>query len=93
MESIRWMVLSGLGAMGAVALASAIWPNVAAVVSGLFVTVLLVMSAVPVALTGRWMRGELVWRRELRAMGPVSAEQAIAPEPVAPTLAELRESA
>jgi hypothetical protein len=90
---IRRLVLAGLGAMGAAGIGSAISPSIAGVVSGLFVTVLVLTTAVPVTLAARWVRGELAWRRELRAMGPVSAEQAIVPEPVAPTLAELRESA
>lgn len=92
-DLLRRIVGTGLGVMGAVTLGAAIWPAVAGLVSGLLLTVLCAGSGVVAALGGRWVRAELAWRRELRAMGPVSAEQAVAPEPVVPTLAELRHSA
>lgn len=84
---------AGLGLMAAATLGAAIWPTVAALVTALLVTVLCACGAVMATLGGRWARAELAWRRELRALGPVSAEQAVAPEPVVPTLAELRHSA
>ena len=88
--SIRPMVLAGLVVMGAVALCSAIWPAVAAIVAVVFMSLVGVAVAVPAALGVRWARGELAWRRELATMAPVDAAGSV---PVVPTLAELRESA
>lgn len=92
-QLMRRIVGTGLGVMGAVTLGTAIWPAVASLVTGLLITALCAGGAVLATLSGRRVRTELAWRRELRAMGPVSAEQAVAPEPVVPTLAELRHSA
>lgn len=89
--SIYRMVLAGLTAMSAVALCSAIWPAVAAVIAGVFVFLLVVVVAVPTGLGIRWVRREVAWRRDLRAM-PAGDLVADAAAPV-PTLAELRESA
>ena len=87
---ISRMTLAGLAVMAAAALCSAIWPAVAAVVVGLFVSLVVVAVAVPAGFGARWARGELAWRRELRTM-PASAEAATyGPGPVVPSLAELR---
>jgi len=90
--AIRRMVLGGLAVMAAVALFSAIWPGVASFVAVLFAVLLVVVISVPAALGVRWVRGELAWRRELPTMPPVglAMQDAVA---LAPTLAELRESA
>ena len=90
--SIYRMVLTGLAAMGAVALCSAIWPAMAAVVTDVFVSLLVAAATVPAALGVRRVRAELAWRRELRTMRAVAAA-ADAAAPVVPTLAELRDSA
>jgi hypothetical protein len=92
-QLMKRIVGAGLGLMGAVTLGAAIWPAVAGLVTGLLITALCAGGAALATLGGRWVRAELAWRRELRAMGPVSAEQAVAPGPVLPTLAELRHSA
>jgi hypothetical protein len=91
MELIRRMALAGLAVMGGVALATAIWPDVAAVVFGLLVAALSVGTTVLAALAMRWVRGELAWRRELRAVPAVDAA-AYGAAPVAPSFAELRQS-
>lgn len=88
---MKRIVGAGLGLMGAVTLGAAIWPSVAGLVTGLLITALCAGGAVLATLGGRWVRTKLAGRRGLRAMGP--AEQAVAPEPVVPTLAELRHSA
>ena len=90
--SIYRMVLTGLAAMGAVALCSAIWPAMAAVVADVFVSLLVAAVTVPAAHGVRRVRAELAWRRELRTMRAVAAA-ADAAAPVVPTLAELRDSA
>ena len=90
--SIYRMVLTGLAAMGAVALCSAIWPAMAAVVADVFVSLLVAAATVPAALGVRRVRAELAWRRELRTMRAVAAA-ADAAAPVVPTLVELRDSA
>jgi hypothetical protein len=90
--SIYRMVLAGLTTMSAVALCSAIWPAVAAVITDLFVFLLVVVVAVPTGLGVRWVQREVAWRRDLRAT-PAVTVPADATAPVAPTLAELRESA
>ena len=89
--SIYRMVLAGLTAMSVVALCSAIWPAVAMVITGVFVFLRVVVVAVPTGLGVRWVRREVAWRRDLRAM-PAGDLIADAAAPV-PTLAELRESA
>ncbi len=90
--SIYRMVLAGLAVMGAVALLSAIWPGVAAVVTDVFVAVVATAAAGPLFLAVRRVRSELAWRREVRTMASV-AEGVQGTEPAVPTLAELRESA
>ena len=90
--AIRRMVLGGLAVMGVVALFAAIWPGVASFVAVLFAVLLVVVISVPTTLGVRWVRGELAWRRELRMMPPVDAAPYGAAAPVAPMLAELRES-
>ncbi|MGH3616308.1 MAG: hypothetical protein ACRDRK_27680 [Pseudonocardia sp.] len=77
--------------MVAVALATAIWPAVGAMVFGVLVAALSTVAAVLAALAVRWVRG-LAWRRELRAMPGVDTAPYGA-APVVPTLAELRQSA
>jgi hypothetical protein len=87
---MKRIVGAGLGAMGVVALASAVWPAVAGLVSGLLVAVLCAGGGTLAVLGGRRVRAELVWRRELRTLPlPSTYGDATA----APTLAELRESA
>lgn len=66
MQLIRRIVGSGLGTMGAVALAAAIWPAVAGVVTGLLVTALCAAAGVLAVLGGRRVRAGLAWRREPR---------------------------
>ena len=88
----RRILLSGLFVMAASALASALWPEVAAAVWFLFVVVLIGAATVSAALVVRWSRGELAWRRELRTMPPVE-NAAYGVAPAAPTLADLRRSA
>lgn len=89
---MRRMVLSGLAVMAVVALCSAIWPAVAAVVAAMLVSLVVVSVAVPVLLGVRWARAELAWRGELATMPAVDAA-AYGASSVAPSLAELRESA
>lgn len=89
---MRPVLLAGLTAMGAVALLSAIWPAVAGVVAGVFVSALAATALVPTVLALRWVRRELTWRRELRTM-PAAAATVSGVASVEPTLAELRESA
>jgi hypothetical protein len=86
------MTLAGLAVMGATALCSAIWPAMAAVVTAVFVSLLVAAVTVPAALGVRRVRAELAWRRELRAMRAVGVV-ADAAAPVVPTLVELRDSA
>jgi hypothetical protein len=91
-RAVRRLVFTGLGVMAAVALAAAIWPAVAGLVTGLLVTVLCAAAGVLAVLGGRRVRAELVWRRELRTMPPLDGstyEDAAA----RPTPAGLRESA
>lgn len=92
MNVIRKLVTGGLALMAVVALATAIWPSLATVIEAVFGVVLAAAVAVPGAFAVRWVRGELAWRRELPTMPPVglAAQDAVA---LAPTLAELRESA
>lgn len=89
---ISRMTLAGLAVMGATALCSAIWPAMAAVVADVFVSLLVAAATVPAAHGVRRVRAELTWRRELRTM-PAVGVVADATTPVAPTLAELRDSA
>ena len=85
-------LLTGLATMGAVAL----WRR-----SGrrcrrradVFVSRAVPAATVPVGAGVRRVRAELAWRRELRTMPPVDAATVRAAAPVAPTLAELRDSA
>jgi len=92
MALIKRMTLAGLAVMAGVAVTTAIWPVVAGMVFALLVTVLCAATAAPTVLGVRWVRGELAWRRELPTMPPVglAMQNAVA---LAPTLAELRESA
>ncbi|MGD9697290.1 MAG: hypothetical protein AB7V42_16710 [Thermoleophilia bacterium] len=90
-RAMRRLLLAGLGVMGAVALAAAIWPAVAGLVTGLLVTVLGAAAGVLAGLGGRRVRMELAWRRELRTMPPPAA--AAYGDTAGPTLAQLRESA
>lgn len=92
MRIMRRLTLVGLATMGAVALASAIWPAVATVVSILLAVVVTAGFSVPTVLGIRWVRGELEWRRELRTMPPV-ATAAYGAAPAAPPLSDLRQSA
>ena len=89
---MKRIVGAGLGMMGAVALATAIWPAVAGLVTGLLVTVLCVGAGTLAVLGGRRVRAELAWRRELRTMPPLDAAT-YGDVAGGPTLAQLRESA
>jgi hypothetical protein len=89
---IRRVTLMGLVVMGAAALCSVIWPVLAAVVANLFVTLLVGTVAVPAGLGVRWVRREVAWRHELRAMPPVPVV-AGAGSAAEPTLTELRKPA
>jgi hypothetical protein len=88
---------SGLGMMGAVALAAAIWPAVASLVTGLLVTLLCVGTGTLVMLGGRRLHLELAGRREWRTMPPLDAatygDVAYGDVAGSPTLAQLQESA
>lgn len=90
---MRRVLLAGLAAMGGVAFATLIWPHVAAVVFGVLVTALSAIAAVPVAAAVRWVRGELVSRRELRTMPALDVPAFPAPAAATPSLHELRMSA
>ena len=90
--SMHRLLLTGLAAMGAIAVCSAIWPTLAAVVADVFVALLVTVVTVPAVLGVRRVRAELAWRRELRTMPAVGAA-ADAAAPDVPTLAELRDSA
>lgn len=92
MPLIKPVMGTGLAGMAVVAVAAAVWPAVAGLVSGLLVAVLGTGAGTLAVLGTRWVRGELAWRRELRAMPPVDAVSYEA-TPVTPSLAELRESA
>lgn len=88
----RRIFVSGLLVMVTSAVASSIWPEVAVVVSAVFVVVLIGATTVSAALVVRWCRGELAWRRELRTMPPVDPA-AYGAAPAAPPLADVRQSA
>jgi Flp pilus assembly protein protease CpaA len=91
-QLMKRTVGAGLGTMGAVALAAAIWPAVAGLVAGLLVTALCAGTGTLAVLGGRRVRAQLAWRRELRSMPPLDVStygDAVAD----PTLAQLRESA
>lgn len=90
--TVRRIVLTGLTTMGVVALLSAIWPDVAAVVAAVFATVLTLAVLTPTVLGVRWLRAELAERRELLGPAPVGIAMYGAAAS-APTFAELRESA
>ena len=92
MRLTRRIVGPGLGMMGAVALATVIWPVVAGLVTGLLVTVLSAAAGVLAMVAGRRVRSELVWRRELRTM-PSLDGLTYGDAAAGPTLAQLRESA
>lgn len=89
---IKRLSLSGLALMGAVAVCSAVWPAVAVVVADVFVSLLVMAAAVPAVLGGWRVRREVARQRELQALSVVHIA-GLAPEPVVPTLAELRDSA
>ena len=91
MQLMKRIVWAGLGTMGAVATAAAIWPAIAGVVAGLLVTVLCASGGLLVVLGGRRVRGELAWRRELRTMPPPDAA-AYGDAAGSPTLVQLQES-
>lgn len=91
---MRRVFLTGLLAMGVVALISAIWPGFAGIVASIFGTALALAVLAPALLGARWLRAEVTARRELLGMAAVEAPWARpAKEPSAPTLAKLRESA
>ncbi len=93
MVLIRRITLAGLAVMGAVALLSAIWPAVAAAVAAVFVALLVLVGVVLAVVGVRRVRGELVWRRELRTMPTATGSGAYESGSGSPTLAELRDSA
>lgn len=93
MQVVRRIVGSGLGSLGGTVLSTRIWSAVTGLVTGLWVTALCTGSGVLAVLGGQWAGVELACRRELRATGRVSVEQAVAPEPVVPVWAELWRSA
>ncbi|MGD9697304.1 MAG: hypothetical protein AB7V42_16780 [Thermoleophilia bacterium] len=68
---MRRIVGAGLGMMAAVALAAALWPMVAGVVTALLVTVLISVlcaaAGVLAVLGGRRVRARRAWRRERHA--------------------------
>jgi hypothetical protein len=72
------------------ALAAAMWPALAGLVTALLVTVLCAAAGTLVVFGGRRLRAELVARRELRTMPPLDTAPYAVP---AATLAQLRESA
>lgn len=89
---MRRIVGAGLVTMGVVALAAAIWPAVAGLVTGLLVAVLCAGIGTLAVLCGRRLRAELAGHRELRSMPPFDASPYGDAEGV-PTLAQLRDSA
>ena len=92
MRLVKRTVGAGLGTMGAVGLVTAIWPAVAALVTGLLVTVLCVSAGALAVLGGRRVRAELAWRRELPTMPSLDTAPYGDATP-GPTPALLRESA
>ena len=70
MQLIRWILGCGLGTMGAVAVAAAVWPGVAGFVTGLLLTVVCAAGGVLAALGGRAVRAELERRGQLRTAAP-----------------------
>lgn len=83
MRLMRRIVGAGLGTMAAVALAAALWPTVAGVVTALLVTVLISVfcatAGVLAVLRGRRVRARRAWRRERHtelAAGHVDARTA-----------------
>ena len=61
---VRGLVLIGLGVMGTVGLAAAIWRPVAGFVAGVLVVALAAVAACGVGVGARRIRAELAWRRE-----------------------------
>ena len=92
MQLMKRIVGAGLGTMGAVALAAAIWPAVAGLVTGLLVTVLCAGGGALAVFGGRRVRAELAWRRELRTT-PLLDAAPYGDATAGPTPARLRESA
>lgn len=93
-RAVRRLVLTGLGVMGAVALAAAMWPAVAGLVTGLLIGVLCAAAGVAAVVGGRRVRAELVWRRELRTMPPLDGSPYENEDAAGrPSQARLRESA
>ncbi len=90
---MRRVLLAGVTVMGGVALATAFWPHVATIVFGVLVAVLSVVLAVPVGVAVRWVRAELVCRRELRTMPALDVPSFYVPPAAVPTFHELRTSA
>ncbi|MGE4153284.1 hypothetical protein [Nocardioides sp.] len=89
----RWrnLVATGLGCMLAVAIGAAAEPMVAATVSSVFVTVLVLAGLVPAVAVGRRAMAA-VTRRHFRPVG-TARRWVIEPAPEAPTPAELRRTA
>jgi hypothetical protein len=87
------MLVTGLAAMGTVAVASAIWPGVASTVFVVFVAVLALALLGPTLLGARWLHAQVSARRDLLGGAPVGSGRLVGPEPVLPTLAHLRETA
>jgi Flp pilus assembly protein protease CpaA len=90
-QRIRRILGWGLGLMGAVAVAAAIWPALAGVVTVLLVTVLCAGAATLVALCGRRVHTTRTRRRE-RCASPALDASTLG-DGTAPAPAGLRESA
>lgn len=88
---LRSLLIAGMTAMAAAVIATAMFPVVGLVVTGVLWWTLAAMTAAPAILGGRWLRTELRWRREVRALS--RSEAAVPLESVVPSLVELRESA
>ena len=88
---LRSLLITGMTAMAAAVIATAMFPVVGLVVTGVLWWTLAAITAVLTILGGRWLRTEFRWRGEVRALS--RSEAAVPLEPVVPSLVELRESA
>jgi len=96
MRCFRNLVLAGIGAMAAVAIATAIEPGVGTAVSTVFLAVVVLVGLVPTVVVVRRVHASAAARRRFRAISAVQPCWSDTPAPVAPVappLAELRRPA
>lgn len=93
MRCFRNLVLIGLGAMTAVAIATAVEPSVGTAVSTVFVTLVVLVGLVPTVAVGRRVRAAVLARLRFRAISTMQPCWSDVPATVAPTPAELRRPA